>query len=363
MTKSWEERYGNRYQKKSPAPAETPTATEDTSVLEKFNDYLKTLPRELKVNKKDLFELYKTHGAQALEVYMQERTAAPKPQRKTLNVIEVEPQPAQPQHEQTDRPQQADNPAPARDAEPNPPAADNWVEGYEKSFRNWVKNNTFKRDGTPKRTIETTKTANTLDVDLTPNNPSPHRADKGATYHFEDSDNDETINVTVTNKNPDKALNYDYVYALVKSAKENGVDTIEFKDVKTPEFANMLMVASLQFDMQMQNQPEFMIDDTAAYIPPKLQNKISRYNADKKPLPRQEQPKTDDFDRDDRDNNNRPDRHNHRDFERDNEHPNRRDRRDFDRDGTNRHDRGDFDRDNPRPRPRRQPRRSSFELD
>ncbi len=347
MTKSWEERYGNRYQKKSPAPAETPTTTEDTSVLEKFNDYLKTLPRELKVNKKDLFELYKTHGAQALEVYMQERTAAPKPQRKTLNIIEVEPQPAQPQREQTDRPQQTDTPTPARDTEPTTPAPDNWVDGYEKSFRNWVKNNTFKRDGTPKRAIETTKTANTLDVDLTPNNSSPHRPDKGVSYHFEDGDNDETINVTVTNKNPDKALNYDYVYALVKSAKENGVDTIEFKDVKTPEFANMLMVASLQFDMQMQNQPEFMIDDTATYIPPKLQSKISRYNADKKPLPRQEQPETNDFDRD-------------------NDHPNRRDREDFNHDNPRprpRRNREDFDHDNPRPRPRRQPRRPSFERD
>lgn len=290
MVKSWEERYSQLYRPKTENTKKEPTsAPTEESTLTAFNEYVKTLDPKIKFNKRRLFEIYKEHGENAFDIYLRQNTSSrPATSHKTLSITEAEPTPKteQPEPEHTPPADKPETPVTEKpEGKQEDKAENNWVDAYEQSFSGWVKNNTFKQDGTPKRTMTAVKTEDTLDIDLAPATPSPRRADKGASYHFENGETEDKIEVTVTNKNNEKPLNYDYVYALVKTAKANGVDTIEFKDIKTVEFANMLMVASVQFGMKMQNQPEYMIDDSAAYIPAKLKEKIAKYNADKKPLP------------------------------------------------------------------------------
>lgn len=312
MAKSWEERYAQLYRPKPKATTqENPPSPAEDNVLAAFNEYIKTLDGKIKFNKRRLFEIYKEHGENAFDIYLKEKTSSrPDKPHKTLSITEAEPA------EETGRQNQEEPNTPPADITDTTPHEDKaqdknepentWLEGYEQSFSGWVEKNTFKQDGTPKRTMTAVKTEDTLDIDLTPVNPSPRRADQGASYHFENGDTDDKIEVTVTNKNAEKPLNYDYVYALVKSAKENGVDTIEFKDIKTVEFANMLMVASVQFGMQMQNQPEYMIDDSAAYIPAKLKEKIAKYNTGRKPLPGKEDTPEKDAEQNDKTTASRP---------------------------------------------------------
>ena len=285
MTNPQVEAFNNRYKKHlKPQQSTTPEIEQEDSFLVRFNQYLKDLPKGTKItNKELLLNLFKEHGERALEEYLKQQiSSSPKRMVITDNAPEQSETPENTNKET--KKETTDNKKKEKIASiPN----SNWIDSYEKSFTKWVANNTFKKDGkptkTPKRTIQTTKNETSLDIEITPINPSPTRPDQGVKYHIEKGEQKEDIAVTVTNKNPKKPLNYDYVYALVKSAKENGIEEIEFKDIKTPEFANMLMVASLQFKMKMINAPEYQIDTNAKYIPAKLRETINLYNEDKKP--------------------------------------------------------------------------------
>lgn len=290
MTKTQLEKYQSRYAgiKKS-----TPTNAEETSqeqsFMQQFNQYLKNLPDNVKISNKELLrDLFREYGENAYEEYKkrQENQQQDKTPRKlSVTFLSDSNVTDDKENKEDNKPKEQKNENKTDNTDTKPT---NWLDGYEKSFTKWVKNNTFKKDGKPKRTIQSNKSENTLDIDITPVNPSPTRPDQGVKYHIEKGENTDDVAVTVTNKNPKKTLNYDYVYALVKSAKENGIDEIEFKDIKDSKFADMLVVASLQFDMKMTNAPEYQVDETARYIPEKLKEKISKYNKDKQPRPQTE---------------------------------------------------------------------------
>jgi len=263
---------------------------QENKFMESFYQFLKSLNVEIS-NKELLRDLFKEYGENAYEEYkkrQENQQQAKTPRKLSITLLSDsndtdDKENTENKEDNKPKEQKNENKTDNIDTKPS-----NWSDGYEKSFTKWVKNNTFKKDGKPKRTIQSSKSENTLDIDITPVNPSPTRSDQGVHYHIEKGENTDDIAVTVTNKNPKKTLNYDYVYALVKSAKENGIDEIEFKDIKDPKFADMLVVASLQFDMTMTGAPEYQIDGNARYIPEKLKEKISKYNEDKQPRPQAE---------------------------------------------------------------------------
>lgn len=268
-------------QSQTPAPQ-----TEEDTLLGQFNEYCKkiadTYPN-VRFNKKKLLALFKDHGENAVEVYLNgsQKTQSTPARPKTLSITEAQSEAPQTQPQTQKQPEETPQPPQSEDKKKT------WVNGFEKSLNKWTQKNTFKNTDKPKRQITTTKTETSLNAEILPATPSPKRPDQGVEYHFESAEEDEKINVTVTNKNPQKPLNYDYVYALVKTAKENGIETIEFTDIKTKEFANMLMVASLQFGLKMSNQPEHQIDENAPYIPKSLKETIQSYNEGKEPFPQE----------------------------------------------------------------------------
>jgi len=303
MPESQIEKFNKKYPRKNANTTthnNTPKVSPSTNLLEEFYQYYKTLQSttpNIKYNTKRLLELFKTHKDNAHKIYLEEITSnspnTPTKTSKKWSIIEdiSNSQTDNNTNQNTETTQDETTPDTNNQPSSHNNTPDTWINNYEQSLSTWVKKNTFKKTGEPKRTIKTTKDKNSLDVDIEPTQITPHRNDKGVSYHFENShSNEEAIEITVTNKNTEKPLNYDYIYALAKTAKENGIEIIEFKDIKTPEFANMLMVASLQFGLNMENQPSYQIDENAPYIPNHLKDKIKEYNNGKDEYPFSHQP-------------------------------------------------------------------------
>lgn len=168
--------------------------------------------------------------------------------------------------------------------EPQPAA---WEQGYVNSLARWCKTSVDKKTNKPKREIAETKVVeNKTAVTVKPISPiAKKRGDKGAVYQFSQHPHKKDT-VEVTLGSPDNSpLNYDYFYALIKAGIENGVEVIEFKDIKTPEFRDKLLAAALQFkqkhkNLQLKNAPG-AIDLNAEHLkfmPPKARENLKTYN-------------------------------------------------------------------------------------
>lgn len=73
---------------------------------------------------------------------------------------------------------------------------------------------------------------------------------------------------------------YDYFYQIVRDAKLNGIEIIEFKDIKTPQFRDKLLAAALQHGLMLKGAPE-KIDFNAPHIqklPPEARKELLLYN-------------------------------------------------------------------------------------
>lgn len=162
-----------------------------------------------------------------------------------------------------------------------------WEQGYVKSLTRWCETNTDKKTNKPKREIAETKVEeNKTAVTVKPISPiAKKRGDKGAIYQFSQHPHKKDT-VEVTLGSPDNSpLNYDYFYALIKAGIENGVEVIEFKDIKTPEFRDKLLAAALQFkqkhkNLQLKNAPG-VIDLNAEHLkfmPPQARENLKKYN-------------------------------------------------------------------------------------
>lgn len=137
-----------------------------------------------------------------------------------------------------------------------------WVKNYPASLQKWCGKNVDKKTGQTKREVKEIRTNSddkqnpVVDIEVAPLSPiARKRGDYGAVYTVKKSPQPEKIDVTLTSKEPGKALDYDYFYALVKAAHDSGADTIEFNNIRTPEFRDKLLAAALQFKMKLKNPP------------------------------------------------------------------------------------------------------------
>ncbi len=162
-----------------------------------------------------------------------------------------------------------------------------WEQGYVKSLTRWCETNIDKKTNKPKREIAETKIEeNQTAVTVKPISPiAKKRGDKGAVYQFSQHPNrKDTVEVTLGSPD-DRPLNYDYFYALIKAGVENGVEVIEFKDIKTPEFRDKLLAAALQFkqkhkNLQLKNAPGVINLDAEhlKFMPPQARENLKKYN-------------------------------------------------------------------------------------
>lgn len=162
-----------------------------------------------------------------------------------------------------------------------------WVKNYPEALKQWCDKNVDKKTGQPKRKITEIRSGlddtqqPSVDIEIAPISPIAHkRGDHGAIYTIKKSPQPEKLDVTVKNKEPGQPLNYDYFYALVKAAHDNGADTIEFNNIRTPEFRDKLLTAALQFKMKLKNPPG-VINLEAEHlqtIPPGCRQYLEKHN-------------------------------------------------------------------------------------
>ena len=131
---------------------------------------------------------------------------------------------------------------------------------YRQSLEKWCQKTTDKKTKQIKREVKSVKKAHTPEeetqIEITPLSPiARKRGDFGAFYKIKKSVKKDQIDVTLGSLEEGKPLNYDYFYALVKAAHDSGADTIEFNNIKTPEFRDKLLAAALQFKMKLKNPP------------------------------------------------------------------------------------------------------------
>lgn len=173
-----------------------------------------------------------------------------------------------------------------------------WVKGYPESLKKYCQTSVDKKTGQPRREIKEVRVEKDqnnqpikVEVEVKPLSPiARKRGDVGATYTIQKNTNPEKLDITVKSSEPGKPLNYDYFYALVKAARDNGADTIEFNNIRTPEFRDKLLAAALQFKMKLKNPPG-AIDLAAQHldsIPPGCRQYLEKHNeAVKKTLQKQ----------------------------------------------------------------------------
>lgn len=173
-----------------------------------------------------------------------------------------------------------------------------WVKGYPESLKKYCQTSVDKKTGQPRREIKEVRVEKDdhnqpikVEVEVKPLSPiARKRGDVGATYTIQKNANPEKLDITVKSAEPGKPLNYDYFYALVKAARDNGADTIEFNNIRTPEFRDKLLAAALQFKMKLKNPPG-AIDMSAQHldtIPPGCRQYLEKHNeAVKKALQKQ----------------------------------------------------------------------------
>jgi len=163
-----------------------------------------------------------------------------------------------------------------------------WAESYPAALQKWCGSNVDKKTGQPKREIKEIRTNRNengqfenIEIEIKPLSPiARKRGDNGAVYTVKKSPQPDKVNVTLRSAKPGEALNYDYFYALVKAAHDNGADTIEFNNIRTPEFRDKLLVAALQFKMKLKNPPG-VINLEAEHlqsIPPGCRQYLEKHN-------------------------------------------------------------------------------------
>lgn len=139
-----------------------------------------------------------------------------------------------------------------------------WQKDYTASLTKWCQTSVDKRTNQPKRDIaeklsyrDEQDNSNHVSVTIKPLSPiAKKRGDHGVIYDFQKKPEADKVEVTVKNlAENSQPLNYDYFYALVKAARDSGADTIEFNNIRTPEFRDKLLAAALQFKMKLKNPP------------------------------------------------------------------------------------------------------------
>lgn len=164
--------------------------------------------------------------------------------------------------------------------------AKNFAKKYTQSLTQWCQKNINKETKQAKRKIKSAQSIKTnseeeTQIEVTPLNPKDtKRGDKGAIYKIKKSPQKDHVDITLGSAEPGKPLNYDYFYALVKAAHDSGADTIEFNNIKTPEFRDKLLAAALQFKMKLKNPPGVInLDATHIQsIPPGCRHYLELHN-------------------------------------------------------------------------------------
>lgn len=164
--------------------------------------------------------------------------------------------------------------------------AKNFAKKYTQSLTQWCQKNINKETKQAKRKIKSAQTTITnseeeTQIEIAPLNPKEaKRGDKGAIYKIKKSPKKDHVDITLGSAEPGKPLNYDYFYALVKAAHDSGADTIEFNNIKTPEFRDKLLAAALQFKMKLKNPPGVINLDAAHIqsIPPGCRHYLELHN-------------------------------------------------------------------------------------
>lgn len=208
-----------------------------------------------------------------------ENTAAKPAKPRTLAITEAVPQPnAKKKEPKEDKNKKA--------PQPEKQNTETWEQNYINSLTRWCETTLDKKTNQPKREVTETKVEeNKTTVTIKPVSPiAKKRGDKGAVYEFTTDPKKETVNVTLGS--PDnRPLNYDYFYALVKTAVENGIEVIEFKNITTPEFRDKLLAAALQFkqkhkNLKLKNAPGAINLDAEhlKFMPPKARENLATYN-------------------------------------------------------------------------------------
>ena len=161
------------------------------------------------------------------------------------------------------------------------------VKNYPDFLQKWCDKNVDKATGQPKRKITEVRSNSddknypVVDIEISPLSPvARKRGDSGAIYTLQKSPQPDKIDVTLKSTEPGQPLNYDYFYALVKAAHDSGADTIEFNNIRTPEFRDKLLAAALQFKMKLKNPPG-VINLEAEHlqtIPPGCRQYLEKHN-------------------------------------------------------------------------------------
>lgn len=152
-----------------------------------------------------------------------------------------------------------------------------WAESWIKPLQNWCDEEKG-RDGMPKRTLKSEiKSPAEIIVNISPS-PELQREkpeDTGTSYVISKDENSGNVNVGMPSQSE-----YDYFYQIVRDAKLNGIEIIEFKDIKTPQFRDKLLAAALQHGLMLKGAPE-KIDFNAPHIqklPPEARKELLLYN-------------------------------------------------------------------------------------
>ncbi len=158
---------------------------------------------------------------------------------------------------------------------------------YAQSLEQWCQKNTDKKTGKIKREVKEVQqtiinSEKETQIKIAPLSPiAAKRGDSGAIYKIKKGSRPNQTDVTLGSSEPGKTLNYDYFYALVKAAHDSGADTIEFNNIKTPEFRDKLLAAALQFKMKLKNPPGAINLDAPHLqsIPPGCRHYLELHNA------------------------------------------------------------------------------------
>lgn len=153
------------------------------------------------------------------------------------------------------------------------------VEEYVHPLEEWIASDLDKNNA-PKREISyETPSDEKLEITITPTPEQEEQGDSGAVISIEQKKDSDSADIEIGPQN-DRPLSYEYFYQLLKAAKDNGLETVVFEDVKTKEFGIGLLAAALELELNIENAPEGL-DLTPEYtdtLPKKVKNKLRDYN-------------------------------------------------------------------------------------
>lgn len=153
------------------------------------------------------------------------------------------------------------------------------IEQYVEPLEEWV-NSDLDENNEPKRTISyEAPQENKLDITITPSPEQEEKGDSGAVISIEAEPDSESANVKIGAQN-NQPLSYEYFYQLLKTAKENGLESVVFDDIKTEAFRTGLLAAALSLNLDIKNAPEGidLTSEYAAALPNEAKKHLRRYN-------------------------------------------------------------------------------------